>query len=98
VGWQGARLKAVGGDWQGIGGAYDKLGAHRAMLGGFVDAMRGATPGWISARECLQVVAAVDAAYRSLESGNSEWVAIQGARELDLVSLSAPAGAAAAGG
>ena len=40
------------------------------------------------ASECLQAVAAVDAAYRSLESGTAEWVAIQGARELDLVSLS----------
>ena len=46
---------------------------------------------WIRASECLQAVAAVDAAYRSLESGTAEWVAIQGTRELDLVSLSAAA-------
>lgn len=97
VGWQGARCKTRGGAWEGIGGAYDKLAAHRAMLGAFVEAIHGTAPGWISARECLQVVAAVDAAYRSLESGNSEWVAIQGARELDLVSLSTPARAAAVG-
>ena len=37
--------------------------------------------------------AALDAAYRSLDSGLAEWVAIRGARELDLVSLSAPSDA-----
>ncbi|MDX2167490.1 MAG: Gfo/Idh/MocA family oxidoreductase [Deltaproteobacteria bacterium] len=96
VGWQGARLKRVGQAWEEIGGAYDKLGAHRAMLARFVDSIDDRGAPWISPAECLQVVAAVDAAYRSLQSGSSEWVAIQGARELDLVSLSAPANGAAA--
>jgi len=90
IGWQGARLKRVGQEWREIGGPYDKLGAHRAMNLRFVDSIDNGTAPWISASECLQSVAAVDAAYRSLESGIAEWVAIQGTRELDLVSLSAP--------
>ena len=88
VAWRGARLKHRGGQWESLGGPYDKLAAHRAMLARFVAAMRGDATPWISAAECLQVVAAVDAAYRSLDSGQAEWVAIRGARELDLVSLS----------
>ena len=90
VGWRGARLKRVGHDWREIGGPYDKIGAHRAMHDRFVASIDNGSEPWISASECLQAVAAVDAAYRSLESGSTEWVAIQGARELDLVSLSAP--------
>lgn len=88
VGWQGSRIKRVGQDWCEIGGAYSKLGAHRAMNGRFVASIDNGSEPWIKASECLQAVAAVDAAYRSLESGTAEWVAIQGARELDLVSLS----------
>jgi predicted dehydrogenase len=94
IGWQGARLKRVGQEWREIGGPYDKLGAHRAMDGRFVASIDNGSEPWISASECLQTVAAVDAAYRSLESGTTEWVAIQGTRELDLVSLSAPGAAA----
>jgi predicted dehydrogenase len=90
VAWQGARLKRVGQEWRSIGGPYDKIGAHRAMHQRFVASIDNGSEPWISASECLQVVAAVDAAYRSLESGSTEWVAIQGPRELDLVSLSAP--------
>ena len=59
----------------------------------YVGSIGNGSEPWISASECLQAVAAVDAAYRSLESGMAEWVAIQGSRELDLVSLSAPAAA-----
>jgi predicted dehydrogenase len=91
IGWQGARLKRVGQDWRTVGGPYDKIGAHLAMLDRFVSSIKNRSEPWISASECLQAVAAVDAAYRSLESGSAEWVAIQGTRELDLVSLSAPA-------
>jgi predicted dehydrogenase len=93
IGWRGARLKAGGGEWEPLGGPYDKLAAHRAMLARFVAVMRGAAAPWISAAECLQVVAGIDAAHRSLASGLAEWVAIRGARELDLVSLSTAADA-----
>ena len=77
VGWQGARLKRIGEDWRVIGGAYDKLGAHRAMMSRFVASIENGAEPWITASECLQAVAAVDAAYRSLQSGLAEWVAIQ---------------------
>jgi len=90
IGWQGARLKRLGQEWRDIGGPYDKIGAHRAMNSRFVRSINSGSATWISASECLQAVAAVDAAYRSLESGIAEWVAIQGTRELDLVSLSTP--------
>lgn len=90
VGWQGARLTRAGEAPAAVGGAYDKLAAHRAMQECFVGAIRRHATPWISSSECLQAVAAVDAAYRSLESGSTEWVAIQGARELDLVSHSTP--------
>lgn len=91
VGWTGAFLRRVGEPPRAIGGAYDKLAAHQSMQRGFLGAIGNETAPWISASECLQVTAAVDAAYRSLESGATEWVAIQGPRELDLVSLSSPA-------
>jgi predicted dehydrogenase len=91
VGWKGAFLRRTGEPPRAVGGAYDKLAAHQSMQRGFIGAIGNGTAPWISASECLQVTAAVDAAYRSLESGSTEWVAIQGPRELDLVSLSAPA-------
>jgi predicted dehydrogenase len=96
VGWQGARLSRHGEPPESVGGSYDKLAAHRAMQQCFVGAIANHTTPWISGSECLQAVAAVDAAYRSLESRSSEWVAIQGTRELDLVSHSAPVDAAQA--
>ncbi len=88
VGWQSCRLKMAGQPWKDIGGAYNKIEAHRAMHARFLDSIGNGGKPWISTSECLQVVAAVDAAYRSLESGACEWVAIQGARELSLVSWS----------
>ncbi len=91
VGWKGAVLRRPGSPERVIGGAYDKLAAHQAMQRAFVGAIGSGAAPWISASECLQVTAAVDAAYRSLESGSTEWVAIQGPREMDLVSHSTPA-------
>jgi predicted dehydrogenase len=74
IGWQATRLKRSGEDWHQVGGAYDKLEAHRDMCATFRDAMRGLCTPWISAQECVQNVAAVDAAYRSLRSGSWESV------------------------
>ncbi|HSQ00659.1 MAG TPA: Gfo/Idh/MocA family oxidoreductase, partial [Candidatus Dormibacteraeota bacterium] len=91
VGWKGAFLHRPGKAPRTLGGAYDKLAAHQSMQRCFIGAIGNGTVPWISASQCLQVTAAVDAAYRSLESGSSEWVAIQGPREIDLVSHSAPA-------
>lgn len=91
VGWRTSRLHRPGQAPLEIGGAYDKLGAHRDMLASFVGMIGNRCEPWISGSECLEVVAAVDAAYRSLESGSAEWVAIQGPRELGLVSRSTAA-------
>jgi len=93
IGWREARAKINGQPWQTIGGGYDKVEAHRRMHAAFAEAVRTQAAPWISAVECLQAVAAVDAAYRSMRSGASEWVAIHGLRELALVSRSTvPAG------
>jgi len=88
VGWRAATLKLAGQPLREIGGGYDKVEAHRSMHSSFVHSVGNGNQPWITAPECLQAVAAVDAAYRSLESGACEWVAIQGARELSLVSFS----------
>ncbi len=88
IGWRAARVKSNGHEWRQIGGAYDKVNAHRRMHASFVDAVSNRAEPWITTVECLQAVAAVDAAYRSLQSGFAEWVAIQGVEELSLVSLS----------
>lgn len=88
VGWRTASVKLADQPRREIGGAYDKIEAHRIMHASFIESVDNGGRPWITATECLQVVATVDAAYRSLESGTSEWVAIQGARELSLVSLS----------
>jgi predicted dehydrogenase len=88
VGWQSSRLKVNGDPWREFGGPYDKNHAHRAMHARFLTAVAEGSEPWITTPECLQAAATVDAAYRSLESGASEWVAIQGTRELSLVSWS----------
>ena len=80
VGWRETRVKYLGSDWQKIGGAYDKIDAHRRMQTCFVEATQsnGATPAWISEVECLRTVAAVEAAYRSVRSGGWEWIDLKG--------------------
>jgi predicted dehydrogenase len=84
VGWHATRTKRAGGDWEALGGSYDKLHAHRAMHERFIAAIAGAGKPWISASECLQAATAVDAAYRSLASGTSEWVTVDGVGDSDL--------------
>ena len=83
VGWRTTRVKLAGKDWVEVGGAYDKIDAHRRMLTAFVEAAssNGATAPWISTVECLRTVAAVETAYRSLHSGGWEWVDMKGMRE-----------------
>jgi predicted dehydrogenase len=88
VGWKTSGVQLASQPWQAMGAPYDKIAAHRAMLERFALAVRNGHESWISTAECLQTVAAVDAAYRSLESGSTEWVSIQGMRELSLVSRS----------
>jgi predicted dehydrogenase len=87
VGWQETRLKLLGKDWERIGGAYDKIDAHRRMMIAFKEACTingdGAPPKppWISTVECLRTVAAVEAAYRSIHSGGWERVDMRGMRD-----------------
>ncbi len=89
VGWATARFKRDNGEWQPLnGGRYDKIGSHSRMFGSFVDVIsspESAAP-WISSVEALRTVAAVDAAYKSMETGTWEWVdtrAIQDNREVE---------------
>lgn len=77
VGWTLSRIRRPGQDWRTIGGGYDKIAAHRRMAACFTDVVTGGSQRWISALECLQTVAAVDAAYRSVESGGWEWVEVE---------------------
>lgn len=72
VGWRESRVKFAGGAWQEIGEAYDKLDAHRAMIARFVRVVRGTDWPWMTGVECLQVLGAIDASYRSLGSGRVE--------------------------
>lgn len=83
VGWQETRVKYLGKDWETIGGAYDKIDAHRRMQTCFVESSKtnGTTEPWISTVECLRTVAAVEAAYRSVHSGGWEWVDMKGMRQ-----------------
>ena len=83
VGWQETRVKYIGKDWEKIGGAYDKIDAHRRMQSCFVETAKsdGAVQPWISTVECLRTVAAVEAAYRSTHSGGWEWVDMKGMRQ-----------------
>jgi len=76
VGWKAAQVKADGpadgngkaGGWRSLGDPYDKALAHRAMYARFRDAVRFGRTLWIRPEECLQISAAVRAAYRSAVS------------------------------
>jgi predicted dehydrogenase len=78
VGWRGSCLRPVGRPPVQIGTGYDKAEAHRRMLASFSALVAGAASPWISPGECLRTVAAVEAAYRSLNSG--AWVQVDMAR------------------
>jgi len=77
LGWNVSRFKRAGHSWRAIGGSYDKIGAHCRMANCFADIITNGGQRWISALECLQTVAAVDAAYRSVQSGGWERVEVE---------------------
>lgn len=81
IGWRGSRVRTAAGEWQTMGGPYDKASAQRRMHTWFMEAIAGSTEGWITARESLGAVAAVDAAYRSVESERWEWVEVKAIAE-----------------
>jgi predicted dehydrogenase len=78
LGWQSSRVKLAGESWREIGGPYDKLEAHRRMHAAFMGSITNGTQPWISASECVGVVATVEAAYRSLRTGAEERVEVRG--------------------
>ncbi len=76
IGWQNSRYRKGQGDWEPIGGRYDKVDAHGRMHDAFAGAIAAppeASP-WITPVECLLTVAAVESAYRSVHSGGWERV------------------------
>ncbi len=76
VGWKGSDYKRSGNaQWMAFGNGYDKIAAFRNQVENFVRACRGTEPPRITKEEGLSSVAVVEAAYRSLETG--EWVEVQ---------------------
>lgn len=76
VGWKGSDYKRSGNtQWMAFGSGYDKIAAFRSQVENFVRACRGTETPRITKEEGLSSVAVVEAAYRSLETG--EWVAVQ---------------------
>jgi len=77
IGWNASRFRVGNHPWKELpGGRYDKIGSHRRMHECFAGAIAKpakAEP-WISSVEALRTVAAVDAAYRSLETDAWETV------------------------
>jgi predicted dehydrogenase len=76
VGWKGSDYKRSGNaQWMSFGSGYDKIAAFRSQVENFVRACRGTETPRITKEEGLSSVAVVEAAYRSLETG--EWVTVQ---------------------
>ena len=76
IGWHGARVRLAGKEWHSIGGRYDKVDAHRRMHACFVETVSEATEPWVSAIECVRIVATVEATYRSMHSGAWERILV----------------------
>lgn len=79
VGWVTCRLRMAGEAWRDLGGGYDKVDCHRRMHADFANVLR--TDGrdshaWLYNSASLQTVSAIEAAYRSLSSGQWEWVGV----------------------
>lgn len=74
IGWRGSQIRMGQGVPRPLGSGYDKHDAHRRMMTVFRDVVtHGARP-WILPAEAMRTVAAVDAAYRSLQHGT--WQAL----------------------
>jgi predicted dehydrogenase len=82
VGWRRSRLRLHGRPERPLdAGHYDRHACHTTMMNAFVGVVSGRRRPWISPGECLRMVAAVDAAYRSLRSGR--WVSVDTANAWD---------------
>lgn len=75
VGWRGSYIRIFGKEPERIGNpSYDKHASHVSMMQAFLDVLRGEAEPWITPGEGLRTVAAVEAAYHSLEAGG--WVPV----------------------
>jgi len=86
VGWRASFLHRPGRPPVQFGGAYDKAAVHRRMEN-FRGLVGGQREPWITLPECLASVRAVDAAYRSRQSGR--WVQVQPTERPALVARAA---------
>lgn len=76
VGWKGSRYQQEGSaGWQTFGTGYSKQAAFEAQLRNFVGTVRGTERPLITPEDALASVLAVEAAYRSADSGR--WVEVQ---------------------
>ena len=79
IGWKASFVHRFGEEPVQIAKGYDKAAAHVRMMKEFRNLLLGAAAPWISHDDCLLNSAAIDAAYRSLDS--STWAAVEtGAR------------------
>jgi predicted dehydrogenase len=77
VGWKESKFRQVTSpDWVVFGSGYDKIAAMRAQIQNFCRALRGREPLLITVEDAIASVAAIENAYRSLES--SRWVPVNG--------------------
>lgn len=70
IGWKASYFQRRRGEPIQIGAGYDKVAAHDAMMRQFLGLLRGEGQEWISREEVLANSAAIDAAYRSMQSGD----------------------------
>ncbi|MEZ6195421.1 MAG: Gfo/Idh/MocA family oxidoreductase [Planctomycetota bacterium] len=76
IGWRRSRWRRRGDqDWMELGPGYDKTAAFAAQLADFRDALREGRAPLVGPAAALASVAAVEAAYRSLDSG--AWTAVE---------------------
>jgi predicted dehydrogenase len=75
VGWSRSRFRRASSPaWEDLGTGYDKVAAHVSQLDTFAAAVAGEGELLIDGDDALASVSAIDAAYRSLESGRWEEV------------------------
>ncbi len=73
VGWKGSRIRrGYGGTWESFGRGYDKVGAFVRQIDHFVGSVRGEAFELVTMQDALASVAAIEAAYRSMDSGRWE--------------------------
>ncbi len=77
VGWQGSGYQRGGAQkWVPLGKGYNKLEALRRQVEHMSDAIRGAVPLCVTVEDALATVHAIEGAYRSLDAGCWEPIAL----------------------